>query len=55
MVVALPANLGAKLREHTGERIGLLRTEKDFRLRIYAAPDAANSEGSNLRAVLSEI
>ena len=55
VVVALPASLGAKLKLHMGERIGLLRTEKDFRLRTYPVPNTANATESNLRAVVSEV
>ncbi len=44
VVVVLPYELGAKIRPHMGSRIGILRTERDFRLRIFSAPKAARAD-----------
>ena len=53
--MALPASLEAKLRPLIEERIGLLRTEKDFRLRTFSAAKIANTAEGSLRAVMSEV
>ena len=53
VVVALPAKVGAVLRPYLGEGIGLLRTEKDFRLKTYPAPNTSTK--SRLRAIMSDL
>ena len=53
VVVALPAKLGSELKPLTGERIGLLRTEKDFRVRTFS-PKIVGSRKIYLRAVVSD-
>jgi len=37
VTVALPIEMGTRLREMQGRKIGVLRTEKDFRFRVISA------------------
>ncbi len=53
VVVILPFKLGPELEPLTGERIGILRTEKDFRLRTFS-PKIVDSRKIYLRAVVSD-
>ena len=53
--MTLPASLKAKLRPLIGERIGILRTEKDFRFRTFSAAKIANAAEGALKAVMSEV
>ena len=53
VVVILPFKLGPELKPLTGERIGILRTEKDFRLRTFS-PKIVGSRKIYLRAVVSD-
>jgi hypothetical protein len=55
VVMALPAGLEAKLRPLIGERIGILRTEKDFRLRTFSVAKTANAAEGALKAAMSEV
>jgi hypothetical protein len=47
-VVVLPHELGAELKPLIGSRIGILRTEQDYRLRIFPASKTANASKSTL-------
>lgn len=48
VVVVLPHELGAELKPLIGSRIGILRTEQDYRLRIFPASKTANASKSTL-------
>ncbi|VVB67557.1 Uncharacterised protein [uncultured archaeon] len=48
VVVILPHELGAKLRPLIGSRIGILRTEQDYRLRIFQASKTGSTTKSTL-------
>ena len=47
-VVVLPHEIGAQLKPLIGSRIGILRTEQDYRLRIFPASKTANASKSTL-------
>lgn len=47
-VVVLPHELGAELKPLIGSRIGILRTEQDYRLRIFPASETAKASKSAL-------
>jgi len=47
-IVVLPHELGAKLKPLIGLRIGILRTEQDYRLRIFPASKTSETTKSTL-------
>jgi hypothetical protein len=47
-VVVLPHEMGVQLKPLIGSRIGILRTEQDYRLRIFPASKTANASKSTL-------
>lgn len=52
VIVVLPLELGAKLRPLIGSRIGILRTEQDYRSRIISGSKASNTAKSTLMDVI---
>ncbi len=52
VIVVLPLELGAKLRPLIGSRIGILRTEQDYRSRIISGSKASNTTKSTLMDVI---
>lgn len=48
VIVILPHELGAKLKPLIGSRIGILRTEQDYRLRIFQASKTGSTAKSTL-------
>jgi hypothetical protein len=52
--VYLPIDMGDRLRELLGQRIGILRTDKDLRLRVISVIKSAGSASSNSLSVLQD-
>jgi hypothetical protein len=48
VVVVLPSELGAKIKPHIGSRIGILRTERDYRIRIVSAANAGSASEDDI-------
>ena len=48
VIVVLPHELGADLKPLIGSRIGILRTEQDYRLRTFPASKTADAAKSRL-------
>lgn len=52
VVVVLPYELGAKIRPHIGSRIGILRTEYDYRFKAFPAAKDTNPPKSKLIGIV---
>lgn len=52
VVIILPFELGAKIRPHIGSRIGILRTENDYRVKVFPAAKTGNASKGKLIAIL---
>jgi hypothetical protein len=52
VVVVLPYELGAKIRPHIGSRIGILRTEYDYRVKTFPATKNTNAPKSKLIGIV---
>jgi hypothetical protein len=52
VVVVLPYELGVKIRPHIGSRIGILRTEYDYRFKAFPAEKNADSLKSKLIGIV---
>ena len=50
--VVLPCELGVKIRSHIGSRIGILRTERDYRFKVFSVIKSSDaSKGKFIGAI----